>query len=107
MSKKSRYRRPFVKYHGRRAETVLKSELQHLYHIYWSLWRKISWKKSLSVIWKILGLFVNPLTADDKFSLLNSANLLQHSSDAIILEKNLFLTFFLNFRNLHLILSIF
>ena len=27
---------------------------------------------------KILGLFVNTLTADDKFSLLNRGNLLQH-----------------------------
>ena len=27
--------------------------------------------KTLSVIWKILGLFVNPLTAGNKYSLLN------------------------------------
>ena len=30
------------------------------------------------MIRKILGLFVNPLTADDKYSLLNTGNLLQH-----------------------------
>ena len=32
---------------------------------------------SLLVIWEILGHFVNALTADDKYSLCNSENLLQ------------------------------
>ena len=40
-----------------------KSEPQHLYHIYWSLWWRFRLKQFLSVICKILGLFVNPLTA--------------------------------------------
>ena len=35
-------------------------------------------KMSPSVIWKILGLFLNPLTADRKYSLLNTENLKQH-----------------------------
>ena len=30
------------------------------------------------MIYKILGLFVNPLTADDNYSLFNRGNLLQH-----------------------------
>ena len=34
MSIKSRFRRLFHKRHGKRAETLLKSERQHLYHIY-------------------------------------------------------------------------
>ena len=34
MSKKSRFRRPFVKQHGKRSKTLLKSSGQHLYHIY-------------------------------------------------------------------------
>ena len=37
----------------------------------------MSWKKSLLVILKILGLFVNIMTADDKYSLLNRENLTQ------------------------------
>ena len=32
---------------------------------------EFSWKKSVLVICKNLGLFVNPLTADNKYSLLN------------------------------------
>ena len=75
MSKKFRFRRPFDKWHSKRAKTLLKSERQHLYHIYWSLWRQFSWKNSLLVICKTLGLFANPLTADDKYSLLNRDNL--------------------------------
>ena len=34
MSKKSRFRGPFDKRHDKRAETLLNSERQHLYHIY-------------------------------------------------------------------------
>ena len=37
----------------------------------------MSWKKSLLVICKILGLFLNTLTTDDKYSLLNRDNLTQ------------------------------
>ena len=39
--------------------------------IYWLLWRQLSLKKSLLVICKILRLFVNTLTAYDKYSVLN------------------------------------
>ena len=37
----------------------------------------LSLEKSLLVIQKILGLLVNPLTTDDRYSLLNRDNLLQ------------------------------
>ena len=75
MSKKSCFRGPFNKKHGKRAETLLKSERQHLYHIYWSILRQFRWKKCLLVIWKILGLFVKILNADHKYSLLYRENL--------------------------------
>ena len=39
--------------------------------------RQLSWKKSVLVVCKILGLFVNTLTADDKYSLLNRENFTQ------------------------------
>ena len=38
---------------------------------------KLSWIKSVLVICKILGLFVNTLTGDDKYSLLTMDNLTQ------------------------------
>ena len=34
MSKKSRFRGPFDKQHGKRAETLFKAERQHIYPIY-------------------------------------------------------------------------
>ena len=46
-------------------------------HLQYSLITVKSSKKSLSVICKILRLFVNTLTLDDKYSLLNRENLTQ------------------------------
>ena len=57
---------------------MLKSEPHHLYHIYWSLWRQLSWKKSLLVVCKILRLFVNTYTAYGKYSLFNRHKLVKH-----------------------------
>ena len=75
MSEKSSFRRPFNRQHGKRAETLLKSEGQHLYHIYWSLSKQVSWEKSLLVISKTLTLLVKILTAYDKYMPLNRDNL--------------------------------
>ena len=89
LSKNSRLKRPFNKQHGKGHKTLLKSRLHHLYHIYWSLWRLLSrkksvWvickvlrKKSVWVICKVLRMFVNILTAVDKYSLLNRDNFRQ------------------------------
>ena len=106
MPKKSRFRWSCDKWHGKRAEKLLKSERQHLYHIYWSLWRKLSWKKSLLMICKILGLLVNPLTADDKYSLLNENNLLQHIQMHLSQKWKIFSQFILYFINLDSIFNI-
>ena len=78
MSKKSAFRGYFNKEHGKRAKTLFKSERPHIYHIYWSLWRQLGLKKSSAVICKVLGFFTTPLTAKNKYSLLNRGNLLQH-----------------------------
>ena len=71
MCKKSCFKLPFQKEHGKWVATLLKSQRQHLYYIYWSMVMQLSWKKSLLVIWKILRLFVNTLSAVDKYSLPN------------------------------------
>ena len=67
----------FEKQHGKGAQTLLKFERQHLYHIYWSMWTQLIYKRSLLVIWKIFGLFSNTLSADGKYSLLHTDNLTQ------------------------------
>ena len=61
-----------------RPKTPLKSEPHQLNHIYCSMLLQFSWKKSVLVICKILGLFVVPLTDDDNYSLRNRDNLLQY-----------------------------
>ena len=76
MFKKSYFRGPFDKQHGKRAQALLKSASQHLYHIHRSLPRKLSWKKSLLLTCQILGLLVDTLTADDKYPVLNREDLM-------------------------------
>ena len=97
MSKKSRFRGPFDKWHGKRAESLVQAERQHLYHIYWSLWRQLWSEKFLWMICKILGLFVNPLTADDRCSPLNRGNLLQHFQMHLPEKRKIFCKFFFTF----------
>ena len=77
MSKKSRFRLPFQKEHGKRVSTLFKFERQNLYHIYWSTRRQFSCKKSLLGICKSLRLFVNTMSAVDKCSLPNTDYLIQ------------------------------
>ena len=95
---------PSTSKHGKRAEALLKSERHHLYSIYWSLWNQFRWKRCLLVICKILGLFVNTLTAEDKFSLLNRDNLQEQLRCKY--WKKAFLNFLFHFRNLDSILNI-
>ena len=77
MSKKSRFRLPFQKEHGKRVSTLFKFEWQNLYHIYLSTRRQFSCKKPLLGIWKSLRLFVNTMSGVDKCSLPNRDNLMQ------------------------------
>ena len=77
MSKKSPFKGSFEKQHGKCAQTLLKCQGHHLYHISWSLCRQLTCKKSLLVIWKISRLFPNTLSGDGKYSLLNRQILTQ------------------------------
>ena len=68
----------------------------HLYHILWSVWRKLNWKKPLLVICKILEIFVNTLTDDDKYSLLIREYSAQPIQIQLSKKKKLFLNLFLH-----------
>ena len=46
---------------------------------------------------KILGLFVDQLTADDKYCLLNTGNLLQHFQMQLTQNRTIFSEFFFAF----------
>ena len=94
ISKKSRFRGSFENQHGKRAQTLLKFERQPLYHIYWGMWRQLTYKESVLVICKILRLFSNTLSADGKYSLLNKDNLMQPIQMQLYWKENPFSPFF-------------
>ena len=58
------------------------------------------------MICTMLGTFVNTLTVDDKYSLLNRDNLLQHHQMQLSPKEKNFSDFFFNFGNLDSILKI-
>ena len=94
MCKKSRFRLPFQKEHGKRVSALLKYERQNLYHIYWSMGRQLNGKKSLLVLWKILRRFVNILKSVDKYSLPNSEYLMQPIQIKLSQKQKTFPLFF-------------
>ena len=106
MSKKSCFRGCIDKQYGKRAQTLLKYASQHLYHIHRSLPRKMSWKKSLLLTCKILGLLVNTLSPDEKYLVLHSDNLTVPIQIQLSQKQKSFSQFFaaclkfrLNFKN--------
>ena len=57
----------------------------------------MSWKKSPSVWYEILRLFVNALTADDKYSGSNMQNLRQQFQTPLSKKQNIFDGFLIEF----------
>ena len=106
MSKKFRFSRPYDKQHGKRSQTLLKCAPQHLYQSFKSMWKKFSWKKALLVICKILGVFVNTLIADGKYSLLNCEELRQRIQKQLLKKQKTFSEIVLHFWNLYQIWNI-
>ena len=102
MSKKFRLNWSFGKQHGKRAQTLLKFKWQYLYHIYWSLWRQLIFKKFLLVTSKISRLFPNTLSADSKYSLLNRDNLIQPIQMQLSQKQKTFSQFFSAFSKVSL-----
>ena len=97
MSKKSNFRGNFEKQHSKRDQTLLKFKREQLYHIYWSISRQLTYKRTLLVISKILRLFTNRLSADGKYSLLNRDNLTQPIQMQLSRKQKTFSEFFCAF----------
>ena len=76
-SKSSCFRTPFANERVNGFQTLLKSRRHHYYPLFSSIRGKLSWKKSPSVWYEILRLFVSALTADGKCSGSNMQNLPQ------------------------------
>ena len=94
ISKKFRFKGSFEKEHGKRAQRLLKFAWEHLYHIYSSLGRQLTCKKSLLVICKIPRLFRNTLSGDGKYSLFNRDNLTQPIQMQVSRKQKTFSEFF-------------
>ena len=105
--KKSRFRLPFQKEHGKRVSTLFKFERQNWYHIYWSTGKQLSCKKSILVIWESLRLFLNTMSVAGKCCLPNRDNLMQPIHMELSQKLKTFCSFYLHFRNLSEILEIF
>ena len=68
LSKKRRFRTSFDSQHVKRSQTLVKSAWEYFYLFFFSsFWWELIWKISPLVIWKILGVFLNTFTADDRY----------------------------------------
>ena len=95
MSKKPCFRTPSDSQPVKGYQTLVKICMTEFLSYFLSLWGKLGRKMSMLVIRKLLGLFGNTLTADDKYPLCNRENLLQPIQ--IQLPKKLYLNFLLHF----------
>ena len=68
MSKRSCFSTPFGNQRVNGFETLLKSARHHYFPVFLRIRDKLSWKKFVWVTFEIFLLFVNTLTADDKYS---------------------------------------
>ena len=80
-------------------ETLVKSarHYKRYYPIFPWIWEKLSWKKSALVRSKILGLFVNTLTAEYSYSRRNMQTLTQQVQTPLSLKQKTFSWFFIAF----------
>ena len=69
MPQKPRVRTLMDSQHVKGAERLLQSARKYFFHIFWSLWKKISSKNLFLVVSEILRLFFDILAPDDKYSL--------------------------------------
>ena len=78
-------------------QTQLKSARHYYYPIFPWVWDKLSWKKSALVRSKILGLFVNTLTAEYTYSRRNMQTLTPQVQTPLSLKQKTFSEFFIAF----------
>ena len=78
-------------------QTLLKSARQYNYPIFPWIWDKLSLKKSALVRSKILGLFVNTLTAEYTYSRRNMQNFTQQVQTPLSLKQKTFSGFLIAF----------
>ena len=78
-------------------QKLLKSSRHYLCPIFPWIWNKLSWKRSALVRSKILGLFVNTLTVEYKYSRRNIQTFAQQVQTPLSLKQKTFSWFFIAF----------
>ena len=96
-SGRSCFRTPFANERVNGFQPLLKSARHYYYPLFSSNRGKLSSKKSPSVFYEILRLFVNALTADDKYSGSKKQNLLQQFETPLSQKQKTFSGFFIAF----------
>ena len=96
-SGRSCFRRPFSNQRVNGFETSLKVA-RHRYYLFFP-WipGKLSWKKTALLWSKILSLFANTFTADDKYSCRNMHNFLQQIQNLLYRKRKTLSGFFIAF----------
>ena len=97
MSKRSCFRRPCRNQRVSEFQTLLKSARHHYYPIFPCIWDILSWKKSALVWSEILSLFLNTLTADNKYSPCNVHNFAPQVQTPLSQKQKIFWVFFIAF----------
>ena len=106
ISRMPRFRTPFNCQHVKGYRRIVKCVWQHFHHILSSLWRILSWKMTLVVIFEIVELFFNTLIDYDKSFLCNSENLSQPINNNYLKTIKRFLNFLQHFFNQYHFLNI-
>ena len=101
-SKRSSFRTPLANERVNGFQTLRKSARHHHYPLFSSVRGKLTCKKSPSVWYEILRLFVKALTADDKYSGSNMKNLPQHFQTPLSQKQKTFSEFFIAFLKCYL-----
>ena len=96
-SRRSCFRTPFCNQRVNEFQTPLKPRRHHCYPFFPQIPGKFSWKKTALLWSKILRLFANTLTADDKYSCRNMQNLLQKVQTLLSQKRKTFSGYFIAF----------
>ena len=100
-STRSCFRTPFGNQRVNGFQTPLKVARYHYYTSFPWISSKLSWKKTALLWSKILSLFANTFTADDKYSCRNMQNFQTQLQTLLSQKRKTHSGFFLHFSNLH------
>ena len=96
-SRRSCFKTPFGNQRVNGFQTPLKVARHHYYPFSSKISGKLSWKKTALLWSKILRLFANTLTSDDKYSCRNTQNFLQQLPTFLSRKRKTFSGFFIPF----------